>query len=297
MESIIEAEVIKVAIQGGAGAFHEMAAAKFFEGTGIEINPCETFDTVFIDLATGKSDCGIVAIENSVAGSILPNYALLRRSGLKIAGEVFLRIKQNLMALPGESIENIREIHSHPVAIQQCSVFLDDFRHRGVKIVETSDTALSAKWIRDHKLNGIGALASSLAAKIYNLEILAEEVEADRNNFTRFLMVTGSEKIIGFQNRNNQKADKASMCFSLPHEVGSLSQILSVLAFYNINLTKIQSLPIVGKTWEYLFHIDLVFNDYQRYRQALSAIGPLTDQLEIFGEYKQGEMPDRDSTI
>jgi prephenate dehydratase len=294
METIIETDVINIAIQGGAGAFHEMAACKFFDGRDIEINPCETFEDVFFDLTAGKSDCGIVAIENSVAGSILPNYALLRRSGLKIAGEVYLRIRQNLMALPGESIENLTEIHSHPVAIQQCNVFLEDFRRRGVKIVETSDTALSAKLISDNKLKGIGALASSLAAEIYNLEILAEEVEADKRNFTRFLMVTGNDKMLAAHQLFSHDVDKASLCFSLPHEVGSLSQILSVLAFYNVNLTKIQSLPIVGKTWEYLFHIDLVFTDYQRYRQALSAIGPLTDHLEIFGEYKQGEMPEEE---
>jgi len=294
METIIKTEVINIAIQGGAGAFHEMAATKFFVGSEIEINPCVTFEDVFYNLSSGKSDCGIVAIENSVAGSILPNYAMLRKSGFKIAGEVYLRVIQNLMAFPGETTESITEIHSHPVAIQQCNVFLENFRRRGVKIVETADTALSAKWISDKRLKGIGALASTQAAALYNLDILAREVEADKQNFTRFLMIAGNKKTHFVNELSEGSVNKASLCFSLPHEVGSLSQILSVLAFYSVNLTKIQSLPIVGRAWEYLFHVDLVFADYLRYHQAISAIKPLTDHLEILGEYKQAAMPDKE---
>jgi prephenate dehydratase len=294
METNTGEHKISVGIQGGFGAFHEMAARKFFNGTDIEIVPCETFEDLFFELAEGNIDSGVVAIENSVAGSILPNYALLRRSGLQVAGDVYLRINQNMMALPGQSVDDIREIHSHPVAIQQCNIFLDKLRRKGVKIVETTDTALSAKWISDHNLKGIGALASSLAAELYGLEILAEEVEADKVNFTRFLLVTGNDRVLALDRIAGQAIDKASVCFSLPHEAGSLSQVLSVLAFYSMNLTKIQSLPIVGKAWEYLFLVDLLFSDYPRYRQALDAIRPLTEHLEILGEYKHGDMPETD---
>ncbi|NTW24075.1 MAG: prephenate dehydratase [Lentimicrobium sp.] len=284
-------ETISIAIQGGPGAFHEMASRKFFEGNEIEIQPCETFEELFYELSRGSIDFGVVAIENSVAGSILHNYNLLRKSGLQITGEVYLRIVQNLMALPGQRIENLREIHSHPVAIQQCNVYLDNLRRKGVRIVESSDTALSAKWISDNKLAGYGALASRLAAEMYGLEVLEEGVEADKANFTRFLIVASSQRNNSHSGLADSAIDKASVCFSLPHEAGSLSQVLSVLAFYNMNLTKIQSLPIVGKAWEYFFLADLMFTSYQRYRMALDAIRPLTDQFEILGEYMHGGMP------
>ena len=291
MTTSTETQTIQIAIQGGAGAFHEMAAAKFFCGIDFRIHPCETFEDVFYELATGKCDSGIMAIENSVAGSILPNYTMLRKSGFKVVGEVYLRIIQNLMALPGETLQGLGEIHSHPVAIQQCSLFLEPFRKKGVKIVETSDTALSARRISKLQLKGIAALAIRNAAELYQLEILAAGVESDKQNFTRFLVISGNSRVFSLDKDNRLAADKASLCFSLPHEAGSLSQILSVLAYYNLNLTKIQSLPIVGRAWEYLFYADLVFTDFQRYRQALAAITPLTDLLEILGEYKQGEMP------
>lgn len=284
-------KTFSIAIQGGPGAFHEMAARKFFEGNEIEILPCETFEELFYELSRGAIDYGVVAIENSVAGSILHNYNLLRKSGLQITGEVYLRVVQNLMALPGQRLENLREIHSHPVAIQQCHVFLDKLRRKGVRIVETSDTALSAKWIGENKLPGYGALASRLAAEMYGLEVLEEGVEADKANFTRFLIVTDKQQPVNHQETYDLPTDKSSVCFSLPHEAGSLSHVLSVLAFYNINLTKIQSLPIVGKAWEYFFLADLMFTNYPRYRMALDAIRPLTDQFEILGEYIHGEMP------
>lgn len=285
---------LSVAIQGGLGAFHEIAARKFFNGTSIELVTCETFEDLFSQLSDGNVHCGVVAIENSVAGSILLNYNLLRRSNLQIAAEVYLRIVQNIVALPGQQIDDLREIHSHPIAIQQCSVFLDHLRQRGVKVVETNDTALSAKYIAENSLAGFGAIASSLAAEMYGLEVLAEGVEADKANFTRFLLVTANEHVLSLERIANQVVDKASLCFSLPHQSGSLSQVLSVLAFYSMNLTKIQSLPIVGKAWQYSFLIDLVFTDFQRYRMALDAIRPLTEQLEILGEYEHGEMPDGD---
>jgi len=287
----VKEKSISVAIQGGYGSFHEIAAKAFFNGTPIEILPCETFEDLFFELAEKNVDSGMVAIENSVAGSILPNYAKLRNSGLWVAGETYLRIVQNLVALPGQTINDIREIHSHPVAIQQCNIFLEELRRKGVRVIESADTALSAKWISDEKLEGVGAIASKRAAEMYKLEILREEVESDRQNFTRFLLVSGNQYVLSIEKIASQRVDKSMVCFSLPHKVGSLSQILSVLAYYQINLTKIQSLPVVGKAWEYLFHIDLQFSDYHQYRLSLDAIRPLTEHLEILGEYKQGEMP------
>jgi len=287
----VRQKIISVAIQGGYGSFHEIAACEFFADMPIKINPCDTFEDLFHELAEGNVDCAMVAIENSVAGSILPNYAKLRNSGLQVAGEIYLRIVQNLVALPGQTLSDIREIHSHPVAIQQCNLFLEERRRKGVKVVESIDTALSAKWIRDENLPGIGAVASKNAALLYNLDIIEEGVEADKMNFTRFLLVTGNEEILAIKNGKGENRDKALVCFSLPHKVGSLSQILSILSYYDINLTKIQSLPIVGKAWEYLFHIDLLFQDYNQYKLALDAIRPLTAQLEILGEYQQGQMP------
>jgi prephenate dehydratase len=283
-------ESISVAIQGVRGSFHEIAAIEYFKGREITTLPCDSFNDLFRMLTGGKVQYGIVAFENSVAGSILPNYELLRKSHLPVTGEIYIRVIQNLIALPGQQLSDLSEIHSHPMAIQQCNVFLDKMRRNGMKVVETVDTALSARMISEEKQYGIGAIASSNAAAMYNLSIIKKEIEADRQNFTRFLIISGSSNEVQDAG-NNSRPDKAMVCFSLPHKVGSLSQVLSVLAFYQVSLTKIQSLPIVGKPWEYLFHIDLVYTDFQRYHMALDAIRPLTEGLEIVGEFRQGAMP------
>lgn len=284
-------ESISVAIQGGYGSFHEIAAKEFLNDRLVRIIPCETFDDLFIELSAGRADSAIMAIENSVAGSILQNYEKLRRSGLGVSGEIYLRIVQNLIALPGQNILDIREIHSHPVAIQQCNVFLEGMRRNGCKVVESVDTAMSAKQIRDENLSGVAAIASAEAALMYDLDILAGGIEADRQNFTRFLFIADGDSHLAKGQSEKAYINKSIVCFSLPHKVGSLSQVLSVLAYYTINLTKIQSLPIVGKAWEYLFYIDLVYPDYHQYHMALNAIRPLTDRLEVLGEFRQGEMP------
>ncbi len=274
----------RIAIQGGPGAFHEIAARQYFNDTEPEIIPCDTFIDLFESVRSGSADSAVVAIENSVAGSLIPNYALLRRSELKVTGEVYLRIVQNLIALPGQKIDDIREIHSHPMAIMQCEDFLLPLRNRGVKVIESIDTALSAKWIRDNSLAGVAALASDLAAQMYGLEILAESVESNKRNFTRFLIIEPETE----KGNDLEENNKASICFSLAHQVGSLSQVLSVLAYYKINLTKIQSLPVIGKEWEYLFYLDILYDDASMYRKGLSAIEPLIDQLQILGEYRSG---------
>jgi prephenate dehydratase len=278
----------RVAIQGGYGAFHEIAARKYFKEIKLEIVPCDTFFDLFESIVSDRADVAVVAIENTVAGSLIPNYALLSNSDIKVTGEVYLRIVQNLIALPGQTLDDIREVHSHPMAILQCQEFLIPLRHKGVKVKESIDTALSAKWISENGLKGVAALASDLAANMYGLEVIAESVESNKRNFTRFLIVEPGKVNEGGQ-QTDIPADKSTICFTLPHQVGSLSQVLSVLAYYKINLSKIQSLPIVGQEWEYFFYLDVLYDDYNMYKKALSAIVPLIDQLQILGDYRQGQ--------
>lgn len=279
----------KVAIQGVSGAFHEIASRQYFENETLEIVQCITFNDLFDSLKFGQADYGVLAIENSLVGSIIPNYALLRESKLKVLGEIYLRIEQHLMVSKGEKLENIKEIYSHPMALEQCLEFLNPLRRSGVRILDAEDTALSAKRIAQGQLKGVAAIASDLAAEMYDLEIINPGIETNKKNFTRFLVISKEENYQ--KNKQEKSANKASLCFRLPHEEGSLSQVLSVLAFYKINLSMIQSLPVVGVEWEYLFYIDLVFSNYKKYKQALSAILPLTKELDILGEYQKGIRP------
>lgn len=281
---------VRVAIQGVAGSFHEIAAIEYFQGCEIVPVCCDTFSDLFRVVVEGRAGYGIVAFENSVAGSILPNYELLRRSHLPVTGEIYLRIRQNLAALPGQRLSDIREIHSHPMAIQQCAAFINMVRKQGVRIVETIDTALSARQISNERLYGVAAIASSRAAAMTGLVILKREIEDDRMNYTRFLAVAGNGAAAAGAGCGD--SNKAMICFSLPHSVGSLSQVLTLLASYKINLTKIQSLPLIGKPWEYLFHIDLVYSDYENYHRALDAIRLITEGLVVTGEFRQGRMVD-----
>ncbi|MBN1651616.1 MAG: prephenate dehydratase [Bacteroidales bacterium] len=279
----------KVAIQGVSGAFHEIASRQYFKNQALEIVQCLTFNDLFDALLFGKAEYGVIAIENSLVGSIIPNYALLRESKLKVLGEIFLRIEQNLMVLKGQKIENIKEIYSHPMALEQCLEFLNPLRRMGVRILDAEDTALSAKRIADEQLNGVAAIASDLAAEMYGLDIINRSIETNKKNFTRFLVISNKHNYIA--HTKDLLVNKASLCFRLPDEEGALSQVLSVLAFYKINLSKIQSLPVVGVEWEYLFYIDLVFKNLAKYKQALSAIMPLTKELTILGEYQKGLRP------
>jgi prephenate dehydratase len=274
----------RVAIQGVAGAYHDIAARAFFEREELETIDCLTFKDVFNSIRKGDATFGIVAIENTIAGSLLPNHNLLRESETSIIGEFKLRISHCLAALPGQTMEDIQEVHSHPIALMQCGDFLEE--HPEWKAVEKEDTALCAKEIHQKQIAGRAAICSELAAKIYGLNILQKGVETNKRNFTRFLIVSDrwtAEKYI-------QQADinKASMVFTTHHEEGALSQVLSVLSFYHNNLTKIQSLPIMGHEWEYLFFIDLTFSDYLKFKQSLDAIRPLTRNLRVLGEYAIG---------
>ncbi len=274
--------MIKILIQGGYGAFHEIAAKHFFSGEETEILPRNTFKDVLLSLKDHQADYGIMAIENSLAGSILPNYNLLKDSPMHIIGEVYLRIRQNLVALPGQRIEDIREVFSHPMAILQCQEFFDSYPN--IRLIESMDTALSARELMEKGRTGVGAIASSLAAEKYGLETLAESIETNKVNYTRFLILgeNGGKW-------NGRGVNKASVHFALAHEIGGLSKILSILSFYMINLTKIQSMPIVGRDWEYQFYVDVEFNNLERYRQSLEAIRPFTSDLGILGEYQKGK--------
>jgi len=274
----------KVAIQGVAGAYHDIAARAFFEGEDVEIIDCKTFKDVFSAMRKDNSIFGIIAIENTIAGSLLQNHNLLRENDTSIIGEFKQRISHCLAVLPGQKTEDITEVHSHPIALMQCGDFLE--AHPDWKVVESEDTALSAKAIREGSILGRAAICSELAAKIYGLEVLEKGIETNKRNFTRFLIL--SDRWTAEQYNKPSEIHKSSIVFTTPHEEGALSQVLSVLSYYHNNLTKIQSLPIVGHEWEYLFFIDLTFDDYMKYKQSLDAIRPLTKNLRVLGEYQIG---------
>lgn len=275
----------KVAIQGIAGCFHDIAARNYYEGEEIEIIPCITFPDVIAAVKRDPSVVGMMAIENTIAGSLLQNHELIRESGLKVTGEYKLRISHSLVALPGSSIHNITEVNSHPIALMQCMEFLNTLPN--AKVVEKEDTALSAKWIADNKLEGHAAICGKLAAEIYGMEVLAEGIETNKHNFTRFLSI--ADRWVADEIMRGVDKNKSSLVFAVPHSSGSLSKVLAVLSFYDMNLTKIQSLPIIGREWEYLFYVDLTFTDFARYQKALDAILPLTKDLKILGEYAEGK--------
>ena len=273
----------KVAIQGIPGCYHEMAARSYFTNEEVEVEPCLTFPNLFEKMSKDDSLLGIMAIENTIAGSLLQNHELLRKSDLSIIGEYKLRISHVLAALPGETLENISEINSHPIALMQCEEFLNQLPN--IKIVEKDDTAASAREIQEKGLKGHAAICSRLAAEMYGLNILESGIETNKRNFTRFLVLADSWQRDDLINR--QSINKASLIFTLPHTNGSLSKVLTILSFYDINLTKIQSLPIIGREWEYRFYVDITFSDYTRYKQSLEAIKPLTKDFEIQGEYAE----------
>ncbi len=274
---------LRVAIQGVAGCFHDAAAREYFEGQDIETVPCETFNEMFNLLKSDASMLGILAIENTIAGSLLQNHELLRQSNMTIVGEYKKYISHSIAALPGQSIDDIAEVNSHPMALRQCEQYLQ--LHPKMKMVETYDTAGSAKMIAENNLVGHAAICGRYAAELYGLNVLEDDIQTNKRNFTRFLVVTDSCNATGFK---NQKAvDKASIAFTLPHSQGSLSAVLVIFSFYGMNLTKIQSLPIIGREWEYRFYVNLTFNDYTRYRQSIDAVRPLISDFKILGEYAE----------
>jgi prephenate dehydratase len=270
----------RIAIQGFRGSFHERAAYTFF-GNDIEIVPCETFRDLFASFKNGKADYAVCAIENSLAGSILPNYALLGDTHVEIFGEVYLHIAMQLMALQGQTLTEITEVHSHPVALLQCQNFFA--KHQTMHQVESVDTALSAKEIAEGKILNRATVASTDAAEYYDLEILAENIHDNEKNFTRFLALRPRTETI-----SQETATKASLSFRAHHTPGSLAKVLNIIGEHEINLSKIQSIPVVGEAWKYYMYVDLEFADYSSYKKALLEIEPYVTELYILGEYPQG---------
>lgn len=273
--------MMKIAIQGEKGCFHEVAARQYFKYDSIEIVPCSTFDLTLKTLLAGEADFAIMAIENARSGSILYNYTLIRESGMKILGEHNLRIKQNLMALPGQLITKIREIRSHPIALAQCMTFLNQYPE--ITLIESDDTAASAKQISEKQLKGVAAIASINAAEIYGLEILASGIETYKQNYTRF-------HIVGSEENGNKKGNKVSICFSTGHKPGSLAAVLVKLAELQINLSKIQSVPRLNGEWEYMFYLDLELSKNTNSDVIKRVLRKYTSNLEILGVYLKGDM-------
>ena len=271
---------IKVSIQGYEGSFHQMAAIQFF-GKGVEVLPCATFRDL-IKVATNKkeSDGGVMAIENSNVGSILPNYTLLQKSNLKIVGEVYLPIKQNLLVNPGVRLEDIKEVHSHPMALQQCLAFLDKYDW---KLVETEDTALSAKMVHQHRSKHIAAIAGKLAAELFELDIIAPNIHTQKYNNTRFLVLQREDVA-----QPVMDANKASVNFETDHTKGSLAKALMAIADGGINLCKLQSMPIAGTNFKYSFHADMEFDTLDQFNTVIDKVASITEHLKIYGVYKNG---------
>ncbi len=272
----------KIAIQGYEGSFHQVAARKFF-GKQVGVIPCDTFrDLVRIASDKKESAGGIMAIENSIAGSILPNYNLLQKSKLKVVGEVYLSISQNLLVNPGVALADIKEVHSHPMAILQC---LDYLEKNNWKLIETEDTALSAKHVHQHRSKHTAAIASKLAAELYELEIIAPNIHTMKNNVTRFLALKREDEAVAVAD-----ADKASVYFQTNHSKGILAKVLTTIADAGINLSKLQSMPIQGSNFKYGFYADLEFEGRNQFDTVLSDIASLTNSVKIFGVYKKGKV-------
>ncbi len=270
----------RIAIQGYEGSFHHIAANALL-GKETEVLPCDTFrDLVRLAAQPRKAEGGLMAIENSIAGSILPNYALLQTSDLVITGEVYLRIGQHLMVNPGVRLEDIREVHSHPMALLQCMQYLE--KHPHWKLVETEDTALSARLVHQHRKKHVAAIASRLAAELYGLELIAPNIQTVRKNFTRFLLLRRGPQEAA------PEANKASIRFVTDHHRGSLARVLTAIADCGVNLSKLQSLPIPEAEWTYAFHADLEFEEAAQLAAALDAIRERAGSLRVFGQYHKG---------
>jgi len=271
---------MKVAIQGIKGSFHHIVAEQYF-GKNIELLECLSFSEMPDLLHNKTAEVVIMAIENSIAGAILPNYALIDEHHLTICGEHHLPIHHNLMGLKGQSIDNIKEVYSHPMALLQCHKYFKQYPH--IKLIEDKDTAVVAQRIQEKKLEGVGAIASELAAKTYGLEILAPEIQTIKENATRFFILTNSST------KNSVSANKASIKFITGHDAGSLAEILTILAKHQLNLSKIQSMPVIETPWKYAFFADFTFDSYADYFNAINEVKGKVETLKILGEYNKGK--------
>jgi len=269
---------LTIAIQGIKGSNHHQVALDYF-GTDITLSECDSFDQMVRQILDGSVDKGVMAIENSIAGSIIPNYALVHHNKLHIIGEHYLNIHHHLMALEGQSLADIKEVHSHPMALLQCKKFFDEYPH--IKLVETSDTADSAKHIQEQKLMGVAAIAPKKAAELYQLEIIEDDIQTIKHNSTRFIIIKASNKELP-----KSEINKASLRFVLDHKRGSLATVLNVLSDCSINLTKIQSLPVIDVPWKYAFFVDVTFDKYEDYQKAHSLLEIMAEEFLVLGEYK-----------
>ena len=278
-KKVKKGKVLPIAIQGFEGSFHQVAAQTFY-GPTVEILPCATFSELINHASNSKkTNGGIMAIENSIAGSILPNYNLLQKSTLHVLGEVYLQIDQHLMVNPGVKLKDITEVHSHPMALQQCLGFLN--KHPW-KLIETEDTALSAKKIHIKKSKHNAAIASKLAAKMFGLKIIAPKINDVKNNYTRFL-------VLGQKHVDIEGANKASINFVTDHKMGSLAKVLTTIASQGVNLSKLQSFPLAGSQFKYGFHADMEFENAEQLRMSLKEIKLITKEIRILGIYKKGK--------
>lgn len=267
-----------IAIQGIKGSFHHQVALEYYLQE-IEVDECLSFEELVESLLSGKSNQAVMAIENSIAGSIIPNYALIDKNNLHIIGEYYIDIHQNFMALKGQKIEEILEVHSHPMALLQCMEFLKKLPN--IKIVEDKDTAETARRIHQNQLKGIAAIASKTASNMYDLEILAPEIQTINNNMTRFVILNKENSFVP-----KREINKASLKFELDHKRGSLAAVLNVMSDCKLSLTKIQSLPKIETPWKYSFFVDVTFDDYDDYSKAKSLLEIMAEYFKVLGEYK-----------
>jgi prephenate dehydratase len=278
---------MKIAIQGIKGSFHHIVANKYF-GEAIELEECMSFTDIPPLLNEGKVDSAVMAIENSIAGAILPNYALIDEFDLSIEGEVYINIHHHLMALKGQSLDDIKEVWSHPMALLQCRKF---FRNRPeIKLIEEKDTAEVAKRIQTDKIKGVAAIASKMAVDMYGLQVLKDDIQTIKNNSTRFFILKKNNDSPYHPSKLGSVKDKASVKFVTKHDSGSLAEVLDIFGKHDLNLTKIQSLPIIDKPWNYAFFIDLVIDDFVLYKNALHLISKKVKHLEVLGEYHQNKL-------
>jgi len=268
----------KIAIQGIKGSFHHQVVKEYFS-ENVAIDECLSFEELIDSLLSGKSDQAVMAIENSIAGPIIPNYALIDKNNLHIIGEHYLSIHQNLMALKGQRIEDIKEVHSHPMAILQCMDFLKQYPN--IKLVEDKDTAETARRIQEKQLTGIAAIASKTASEMYDLEIIAPEIQTIKNNMTRFVIIKKQNSFLP-----ESEINRASIKFELDHKRGSLAAVLNVMSDCKLNLTKIQSLPKIETPWKYSFFVDVTFENYEDFAKAKTLLNIMAEYFKILGEYK-----------
>ncbi|MDI5888849.1 prephenate dehydratase [Flavobacterium yafengii] len=268
----------KIAIQGIKGSFHHQVAQDYYY-QNVEVDECLSFEELVDSLLSGKSDQAVMAIENSIAGPIIPNYALIDKNNLHIIGEHYLDIHQNLMALKGQQMEDILEVHSHPMALLQCMEFLK--KYPDIKLVEDKDTAETARRIHQHQLKGIAAIASKTASEMYDLEILAPEIQTINNNMTRFVIIKKENSFV-----DENEINRASIKFELDHKRGSLAAVLNVMSDCKLNLTKIQSLPKIETPWKYSFFVDVTFEKYEDYAKAKALLTIMAEYFKVLGEYK-----------